>query len=349
MSMKSTSNAGSEQPADSSNKDQPPAGSWATLSFFEITVNSRTNVTAPVYANGRQRIPVQVELVAHDESGNRVTLTPGQLLQVKFITYETSSPPPLHISNSKGDYEYHWSVISEIGQDAEQEPHHPAPRGQTVMFYVSADSVDRTVRIAAAITSPANVLYTTNTRNPTAGEFDSWIIVDRRPPIVHQWTKLAILDSVNLITLWNWDVDLYYIGFKNEQNENLRLVGGEIKNAADGKSFYSWPKDGWARKSSVAYRPDYERTTSFPDATGISFKVNDRYGLACAARISSKSSFNIPQSSSYGYVTYYDQHGNSVPATITPSTNGNTLSLGPAWLGAEGPESPDAAAAEAES
>lgn len=329
MSKQSTNETG-VQAAGVADGEEERATQWVRLSKFEVTVHSTGKIRAPVYANGRQQIPVHVEIVAHNEDDDVVDLTLGQLKGIALLTYETGAPPPLWCEFYPGKnplYEYNHRIeAGDADAGVRPLPEDKATRGRTFTWYTSASQMGA-VKLAAAITSPSGVRYITNTQNPTAGKFDSWIIVDARAPAPHAWNELVMSEHVNAITNGSWDVDLYYIRFVKPE---FKIVGGVGHNAGMDHAFYSWPKSGWARKSCVAFYPTPQaRLSRFPslNPNGVDIPVNDRPGQACAARVSSSSAHSIPQSSSWGPVTYYDQYGNSVAALIKPSSDGNTVSL----------------------
>lgn len=343
MSKQSTNETGVQMPGVDGGKEER-ATRWVRLSKFEVTVQHTPNVRATVYANGRQQIPVQVEIIAHDENDDEVDLTYAQLLDIALISFESSTPPPLWLgfTTSRNElYDYNGQIQS-VAEDDDLAPvsQENAKRGQTIIWYTSARQVG-TSKLAAAITSPSGVRYITNNQTGVPGTFNSWVIVDARPPEVHAWNELTMSDHVNLITNDSWDVDLYYIRFVKPQ---YRIVAATRHGGNLDQPFYSWPKDGWARKSSGAFVvTSSARTVLFPsgNSSGITFTVNDRPGQACAARVSSRTTFSIAQSSKYGYVTYFDQYGNSAPAVIAPSSNGNTLSLAETGPHAVTPEEPE--------
>lgn len=328
MSTKPTTEAGVEQRATQ----------WATLSKFEVTVQQRTKVTAPLYANGYQQVEVRVELIAHDAFGDEVFLTQEQLMNIRLIDYATSQHHKTVLQDTR--FVYNWQVY---GKSDEEQPQSgdPSTRGQEKNLYVFRNQPG-TLKLAAEITSPSGVIYRTNT---TAGNFDSWIIVEAREPLVHHWSALVMDGPVNLITNSSWDVDMYYIRFSNNTpgTPALRIVFSHHHGVPDGNAFYSWPKDGWARKNSVLYQLGAPQKMRFPKmhSSGIDVPINDREGQACAARISARSDYGVQQSSSWGVITYIDQHGNKVPALVAPSSNGNTLSLAETGPHAVTPEEPE--------
>lgn len=180
--------------------------------------------------------------------------------------------------------------------------------------------------MAARITSPSGVSLTTNTRLPNKGQFDSWVMISARDAMVHPWAALTIGDREDLITSTDWDVDMYYVKFVDEGS---RIVDSIHHNHPADHHFYSWPQPGWPRMSSVAFRAGERRNVVFPPGvpSGCKLEVNTRRGQASAARVAHRSGQDLKQTSEFGRVTYIDQHGNTVPALIAVSNDGNRLSL----------------------
>lgn len=319
MSNTSTSNAGGAVDTD-----------WDRISLFRLTADNRDNVTAPVFANGRHQIPFQIEIVA-EKNGKKVQLTDSQLKRMVLVAYDTEATLPASVTTSfekSSKYEYGMRVhLSDAYADIleMQPPPVPPKVGQVQLLWVSCSAVGD-FKVAAQVTSPSGVTCTTNTRSPTAGKFDSWVIISAQPPIEHPWDTLTMGGREDVLTSIDWDVDIYYIKFENPK---LRIVESIHHNHTADNHFYSWPKAEWARMSSVAYQVGERRKVVFPPGNpkGCSFEVNTRDGQANAARVQQRVSFDIRQRSDFGNVTYFDQYGNSVPAVIAVSSDGNSLHL----------------------
>jgi hypothetical protein len=324
MSMTSASSAGGLAKGSAVDTD------WDRLTRFRVSVQNRDMVTAPVFANGRQQIPFQIEIVA-EKNGKEVQLTDNQLRRMMLVAYDTGAPLPGRVTTScekSAKYEYtdrvHLSDVHAAIRELEPPPVAPIV-GQVQLFWVSVDAVGE-LKVAAQIVSPSGVTCTTNARSTLAGTFDSWVIIYTYPPVVHSWKALTLGDREDVISSSDWDVDIYYITFRDPK---LRIVDSIHHNHTADYHFYSWPKGEWARLSSVAYQVGERRTVGFPTGipSGCTFEVNTRPGQANAARVQQRRSFDIRQRSDFGSVTYFDQFGNSVPAVIAVSSDGNTLHL----------------------
>lgn len=323
MSMMSTS-AGLWQPAGATSGHGQGAGPWVRLSRFRITVQQRDKIIAPVYANGFQQVPVLIELIAHDASGNEVQLSEQELNGLQLIGYEKSKLRSLNIAALNPIYEYGWKVENGGTPGAgDSEGGDTTKQGQTRTLYVSMTTIER-VKVAAAITSTSGIQYATNTPNPGAGEFDSWIIVDGRYPIVHPWSDLVMHGPFDVIEMATMDVDMYYIAFKDD---GLRIVFSEQFEGRSGEPFSSLPSGGWARKSFALFQPGDMQYAEFP--AGIHTTINDRPGQACAARASTRGADSSPHLSHNGCINYFDQYGNMAPALVVVASDGDTMRLAP--------------------
>lgn len=325
MSTTSTSNAGSV--AGSSGVDTD----WDDLMGFRLTVDNKEMSIARVYANGRQQIPFQVEVLAV-KNGKRVTLTDSQLKRITLVAYDTGASlrAGVTVSSEKSpQYEYDWPLYSIEPFGGTAQPPRPAPpaEGQVQLLWVSCSSPGE-FKVAAKITSPSGKTFTTNARSASGGKFDSWMNILTQPAIVYLWDALVMDDREDVITSADLDVDMYYIKFRDQKR---RIVDSIHHIHAADSCFYSWPQPGWPRMSSIAFRTGEPRSVVFQSGVSSSCKleVNARRGQANAARITHRSGQTIKQAAESGNVTYIDQYGNTVPAVIAVSADGNRLSLQP--------------------
>lgn len=300
--------------------DANPPVNWTTLSKFVVRVKSETNVIAPVYANGRQEVPVEIEIEARDEDGVVVNLTHSQLSYVRMIEY-------LSGNNYKTNYfknnyfVYEWAVAredgSEVDPDGRSAGDGPVITGQTTMRYVPLSQVE-TVWLAAELESPSSVVFRTNTPNPSPGKFDSWVKVDGRTPNVTHWEQFAISERKILPTDDDWIVFMYYIYFKDPKlriawSNNYRPNVEDIHYRTPG------PYLGVVH-AALLYgggSPTFTYTSCSSTQHSITFPIDARPGQAQAAIIFDKLGKSCtPMLSKNGLMGYMDQYGNESKITL---------------------------------
>ena len=314
---------------DNEHADPEPLTNWATISQFVVQVNKKSKVTAPIYANGRQEIPIEIIIQARDADGVAVNLTAAQLKSIRLIEYDTGSAVD-HVSYTKDErYEYYWPEIHEDGAEVQRgasaENDVSSGTAQSVFRYVHKIELS-TTWIAAEIIAPSGAVFRTNTPNPSPGKFDSWIKLEARQKKIYDHTVLSIsrVDEVNVPF---WDVDLYYIKFKDL---SMRIVFS-IHLTSPGNEAHSSCRVGDNRRAHIAYVRDSKRRVTFGGSDGLpaaEYYVNQRDGQATAARIQTWINY-FGSRHHDACMIYVDQYGNEARCMLCPNDGDdhNTMSL----------------------
>lgn len=310
-----------------------PLANWATLTRFEVQVNQRSKITAPVFANGRQQVPVEIVIEARDKDNVVVSLSSAQLRSIKLINYNTST----EIANVTHEHDprfvYHWDAAQEAGADAARgdKSSVDATRAtaQTVMLYVTTTAVSAT-KVAAEIISPNDGVFRTNTPNPAPGKFDSWVNIHGQQEPKYYHTDLQ-MERVDQVTNSNWDVDLYYIKFK-EPTFNI-VDSQHLDVDANQPHVNKMPILGRVRVH-IAFKAGQKGMMTFPQIggfPGVQFPVNQRPGQATAVRCSYNGLHSYyPEIRLVGACVYYfNQYGNYARCAIanTYTDDYNTIRL----------------------
>ncbi|WP_282246555.1 hypothetical protein [Stenotrophomonas sp. PS02300] len=305
--------------------DAEPMANWVTLRRFEVQVNQRSQITAPVYANGRQQVPVEIIIEARDSDGVEVQLSTAQLKSIKLINYNTNTAVVGCKHDKDARFIYHWAPVKD--QDAEDHPDEEVPAdapgatAQAIMIYVDTTDVS-TSKIAAEITSPSGGLFRTNTPNPGPGKFDSWINI-RGEEEIRYYASDMTMELVNEVTNDLWDVDLYYIRFTKE---GLSIVDSIHYDVAGGEPHLNKSPHLFVYRFHMAFAVGGVRTITYAGHDGkpaVTFQVNKRPGQATAARCQSKMFNYYPERRHEACMRYYNQYGNYASCAL-----GNTYTNG---------------------
>ena len=305
---------------------------WTYLSRFELRSRGYDKINCPVYANGRQQIPVEIIMEARDEDGVVVDVNHSGLY-LYLCLYNDIDVFPTELGRSgtqDSRYVYQWPLASaESGQEATERaliPKEGVERVQVVEQYVTATKVG-TYKLAVRCRSPAKVVFATNTPNPPPGKFDSWLLVDAREPVAISWTKVKKkrIDAVNVN---NIDVDLYYLYF---DCPDLKVVDtSHSPGYPANTSHYRW-KDGGKMYDQICYgAAGGSRLINWRACHGSTcqFRVYDRPGQATVARITTSSASSCSNYRQYGvYLGLIDQYGNESRVGIRPIYSGNEITL----------------------
>jgi len=307
-----------------------PLVDWHTLSEFTVQIHKHTKVSGDIYANGLQQAPIEIILQARDRNGVSVQLTHEQLYGVngvRLITYETNAGVSRTTHTKDDRFVYQWPLAREDGEEIEQDAG-PAEtskaNGQSVFIYLSKVDLD-TTWIAAEITSPSGTKFRTNTKNPPAGKFDSWVKLRGRPENPHKWNCFTMTreDAYNSTY---WDVDLYYIRFIDDKYDIV--ASRHYGWSGHDKWHYAWLKGG-NQVQHVCYGADEPRTVRHQSMAGSNYldiRINKYDGQATAARISDARDYGNCNYDSC-VMGYIDQHGNEGKVWIRGNPDGNTLYL----------------------
>lgn len=300
---------------------------WKYLTIFEVTCQGRQKVVCPIYANGRQQVPIQINIEARDEDGVIVDVNHSKLY-LNLVSYDDVDVFPSDLGragNADSRFIYNWQVGPAEAANGPESSLVDIERGQSVMQFVSASKVG-TYKLAARCRSPDWVLFTTNTTNPTDGKFDSWVLIDGRPPEAQKWDCFA-MTRTDYREGGGWDIDLYYVYFTIP---NLKIVASiKYGSAGDDEAHYSWIKSDRQTRH-VAYpagaRRDVDHYSCESPGIGTVIQTNLREGQATVARIREpKPCGNFTYN---GVVMgYIDQFGNESKVGIKGASDGNTLYL----------------------
>ncbi|WP_367346211.1 hypothetical protein [Stenotrophomonas bentonitica] len=309
--------------------DGVPAANWAYLTEFKVQVNQRPKVTAPVYANGYQQVPVQVIIQAADRNGAIVSLSRNQLWSIKLIDYHSGSYIPNTTHTRDLRFIYNWEPFREEGLgegDEETVEDSPGVNAQEIYLHTAMTTV-ATRQIAAEIISPEGVVFRTNTQNPTAGKFDSWVILQGKEPLKYYHYDL-IMERHDALSNANWDVDLYYIRFVDAQ---LSIVHSTHLDVTADYPHLHQPYGPYFRFH-IAYGVSGKRKKTYSGFNGealISFDVNSLPGQATAARITVKGLKYHDNIRREACLCYLNQYGNTARCAIgnTYANDYNMLQL----------------------
>jgi hypothetical protein len=320
------------------NQDVNSLSSWKTISLFEVQVSQRSKITAPVFANGNQQVPVEIVIQARDVNGVVINLSPYQLSRIKLIDYNNGTVIP-DVTNSRDSrFIYHWEIVRDDAADLGGDVASPGETtdvaaGQTVFLYVRKNVIS-TTKVAAEIISPDGVAFRTNTPNPTPGKFDSWVNIQGREAPKYDHNDL-IIERVDEITNVAWDVDLYYIRFSEK---NLDIVGSVHMDAAADAPHLNKIHNGNQSRFHIAFAVGPKRTISYANSGGIagtSFEVNKRPGEATAARCIVKNVSYYRERRTEACLWYFNQYGNVARCALGNSYTDdyNMLTLEAIWHG----------------
>ena len=322
-----------KQPAlsDDGPKSNKP---WTYLSRFELTSRGYDKINCPVYANGRQQIPVEIIMEARDEDGVVVDVNHSGLY-LYLCLYNDIDVFPTELGRSgtqDSRYVYQWPLASaEAGQEATEHalvPREGTERVQVVEQYVTATKVGA-YKLAVRCRSPAKVVFATNTPNPPPGKFDSWLIVDARETVSVPLKDVA-LTVVNAVTTTDFDVDVYYVYFVDS---NLRVVATEHNpDYPPNNQHYSWMHYSNSN-SHYCYRKDEQQSARYWSCYAYQwcdFPINERAGAATLSRCTTK---NVPNGKcgnwrQWGvYLGLINQYGNVSYVGVEPISHGNEIRL----------------------
>lgn len=310
---------------------------WVPLSRFEVQVNQRSKITAPVYANGRQQVPVEIIIEARDSDGVVVSLSDAQMRTIRLINYNTSTAVVGCKHDKDERFIYQWAPLKD--EDGEGNPDEDVPAdtpratAQAIMIYVHTTAVSA-FKIAAEITSPLEGVFRTNTPNPGPGKFDSWVSIGGQEAPIYDDHAL-IMERVDEASNMVWDVDLYYIRFSEE---DFNIVGAVHHDAAADQPHLSIIHNGNQNRFHIAFAVGAKRTIRFYNSgntPGISFEVNRRPGEATAARCIVQGALYYNEKRQESCIWYFNQYGNYARCALgnTHNNDYNMISLGEAWHG----------------
>lgn len=322
------------QPALS--KDGPKSNKpWKYLSKFELTCQGMDKVRCPVYANGRQQVPIQINVEARDEDGVIVDVNHAGLY-LYLCKYDDIDVFPTELGRTATEdprFIYQWSIQK---ADADDEESHilPAPvqeseRVQSVSQFVSANKVG-TYKLAVRCRSPEKVIFVTNTPNPPEGKFDSWLLIDAREPKATPWQSFSISAPKTVVANSDWEVNLYYIYFTDP---NLKIVQSiNYQNLTRGCHFTMDQLPDW-RADQIAFavgpQVSYLHRSCTHNERYTTFTINDMNGQASAACIADKTKKYCGYASlSNGLMGYIDQYGNESKITLKAVNDGSYLGIG---------------------
>lgn len=298
---------------------------WVTLTRFEVQVNQRSQITAPVYANGRQQVPVEIIIEARDKDGVAVDLSDAQLKSIRLINYNTNTAVVGCRHDKDARFIYHWAPVKDDDGEnlPDEEVHADTPRSaaQAIMIYVHTTAVS-TSKIAAEITSPSKGLFRTNTPNPGPGKFDSWVNIRGEQEIRYYQGDMT-MELVNEVTSDMWDVDLYYIRFTEQ---GLNIVQSVHFDIAGDEPHLNKSPHLFVNRFHIAFAVGPVRTITYAGPDGkpvVTFQVNKRPGQATAARCQSKPFNYYPERRHEACMRYYNQYGNYASCAL-----GNTYTNG---------------------
>jgi len=335
MSTKNEVSGTEHSPGEGSADDHAnaePLTNWATISQFVVQVNKHTKVVAPIYANGRQQAPIEIVIQARDANGIAVNLTAAQLKSIRLIEYDTGAAVGNVFDTKKDLYVYQWSVTREDGTEVEDaasaENDVPEVAAQSVIKYVHKTQV-ATNWIAAEITSPSGVVFRTNTPNPTAGKFDSWVKLEGREPKVTPWQEFSISAPKTVESTTDWVVTMYYIYFTNSNN---RIVGSINYQELTRGVHFTLDQYNDKRVEQIAFvvGPQFNYVHwSCIDGRKTTFIINDRAGQASVARIFDSTKYYCGyERLRNGLMGYIDQFGNESKITVKAVSDGSTYGAG---------------------
>ncbi len=308
---------------------------WKYLSKFQLTCQGYDKVRCTVYANGRQQVPIQINVEARDEDGVIVDVNHAGLY-LYLCKYDdidvfptelgrTSTEDPLFIYDGTVQGASVDAEASEGMSVASKE----TERVQKVQQFVTANKVG-TYKLAVRCRSPDKVIFVTNTPNPPDGKFDSWLLIDARESKGLPWDSFEISGPHNVVTNSDFDVDLYYIYFKDTNYRIVDTINYRFPNLQR-SAHYAWNK-GVVRMEHIAFyrwipREVKHRSCFSADYTAT-FTVDDRPGQATAARIRDVKGRQCPNYSyQHGLLGYIDQYGNESKVMLRAAPDGNTMSL----------------------
>lgn len=309
---------------------------WVTLTRFEVQVNQRSQITAPVYANGRQQVPVEIIIEARDRDGVAVSLSDAQMRTIRLINYNTNTAVVGCKHDKDERFIYQWAPVKdEDGEALDEEVSADAPgaTAQTIMIYVHTTAVSA-FKIAAEITSPSNGVFRTNTPNPAPGKFDSWVNIGGQEAPIYDDHAL-VMERVDEVSNIVWDVDLYYIKFSEE---DFNIVGAVHHDVAADQPHLSVIHNGNQNRFHIAFAVGAKRTITYAsngNKPGISFEVNRRPGQATAARCIVQGTMYHQGKRQESCIWYFNQYGNYARCALgnTHNNDYNMISLGEAWHG----------------
>lgn len=307
-----------------------PQVAWETLSEFRVQIHKQSNVTAELYANGRQQAPIEVVVQARDKNGAVVNLTNEQLFGVngvRLIHYESNGAVPgcRHLKDDR--FVYEWPLLKEDGTEPPRDTGAelgPDSNGQVVPIFVTTLSMD-TTWIAAEFTSPSGVRFRTNTPESAPGKFNSWVKLRGRQPKVFKWDEFR-MSREDAYNATYWDVDLYYIRF---DDPNYKIVASNYYGwHAHDRYHYAWLKGG-NQVQHVCYEAGDPRDVNHHSMAGsnyITIRVNKYAGQATAARILDARDWGNARYDGC-VMGYIDQYGNESKVFVRGNSDGNTLYL----------------------
>jgi hypothetical protein len=328
-------NGGANKPS-MAGRDPRSSKPWKYLTRFELTCQGRNKVRCPVYANGRQQIPVEIIIEARDEDGVVVDIpTDYASLKLRLCEYNDTESYPHRIGEAHfedEDYVYDWqaqrsSDAPENGGATSGDATLPNSV-QVVRRWLYTDVV-HSRKLAVRCTSPDGVVFATNTPNPPDGKFDSYIIVEGRAPQAIPWDKVS-LTKINALNDIAYDVDLYYVYFTDP---NIRIVGTNHNPDFGGADYkhYGWRQGDSYREQVCFGRSGGARMVtwqSHPEIRSCQFMVNDRPGQATLARVLLHLGYFVQKYRRYGvYLGLIDQFGNESRVGIHPIKDVNEIQL----------------------
>ena len=340
--MSSENNEANREDADVSGAHSlQPRKPWVSLSRFEVTCKSSQNVRAPVYANGRQQVPVRVLIEARDEDGVVVPVDESSL-KLELVDYDTPhvAPNGIHVRSFEWThFVYHWTIQrSELGHDADSASGHagdietaddkrPEASLQVISRWVSYTRVS-VVKLAAKVTSPGGTVFISNNPDPSQGKFDSYIIIEGREPKAIHWESFAISEPKQVVNNNDWNVMMYYVYFKDPSYKVVSSIHYQPQDRWAYFRFYGFHDKGVEHAAFPVLMTQeshvYKSCTSRNHYT--TFPINDRPGQANVARVWDKrggAGYCYGGQVVNGLMGYIDQYGNESKVTLKVSSSGS--------------------------
>ncbi|CDG17116.1 hypothetical protein [Xenorhabdus doucetiae] len=178
-------------------KDQP--GIWYRVSQLKIKLR-QLNIEADIFANGRNRVIVDVYIQCADSYNNKVVVPSDILLQHTWlIDYDTGEKLTWR---AKEDDNFTWAYTDEPNEFTatpvtlktpsftNYEEHHDGPILSRVTFYIycSPIAVNQIKQVAALVVTPGNTVHS----SAYGKEFDACIQLNSKAEIYYRSANLDI-------------------------------------------------------------------------------------------------------------------------------------------------------------
>lgn len=329
---------------DALGESETPVSSkpWVSLQTFKVECQGYENIKAPVYANGRQEVPIQIKIVALDANGVQVVVADDASLDLRLVSYDTPSnyPPPNtqifkkedtryvynHVVQSLDEQERNVCAVVEVEAGGQEVVEEPKWTVQTFTRWVRRTQLG-VMKLAASVTTSGGIEMISNSSTVAPGKFNSFVaVLGLASDNGKDYKDFGITRYDSLNTSY-WDVDMYEIRFNDPK---WKIVASYNMTVSDGHH-YSWDKDGY-QSMQIAFKvvPE-DRTVTITACKGaipaVQVRVSNANFRAWAARAKHRSTCG-GYSSKHCWMAYYDQYGHETIVKLIASPNGNTMSLG---------------------